>query len=421
MRVFYFVFILCICSSVWTAEKVDRDYEKDLLNRVIPRFKFSGTIEEVLYQLREETTSNNPYKPSLNVVYYPKTVEDTLDGLVLAEELAVEKPLTVSFDLENLTVIEILKHLCDLYNLRYQIEDKIVSIVHPNEVTENLQTKFYSLSLSDMKNFENGGAQKFLESQGVAFNRGSSAKYISSINKVIVINSESEQVKTEDCFFKFEINQRLIRIERELESKDISPKELSLIKKRLRDVSDYFYEQTRETPVEIRSAKIEKKLDIIIPKVRFIDRDVEFIADFIKRTTRDLDEEGEGLNIILGPEVLSTKLRVNLDLDDVSVLNVIKFSCHQLGFSYKFDNSAVIIVQKIKNPYEAQRYEISPYFLKFVQKQYQNDFKKSLESLGVKFRLGASVSYVEKVQWLTISNSKGEHKKLKEIFEFFNK
>ena len=44
---------------------------------------------------------------------------------------------------------------------------------------------------------------------------------------------------------------------------------------------------------------IYKKLKIVIPKVRFENRDLDFVVSFIKRTTRDLDEDGEGLNVIV--------------------------------------------------------------------------------------------------------------------------
>jgi hypothetical protein len=97
---------------------------------------------------------------------------------------------------------------------------------------------------------------------------------------------------------------------------------------------------------KVRTKTINKLNTIVIPKIRFEDRDLDFVVDFLKRTSRDLDEDGEGLNIVAGN--IKTKKSINLDLDDVSVIDVIRYSCKQLGLNYKVDNYMVILTQKKK-------------------------------------------------------------------------
>ena len=48
----------------------------------------------------------------------------------------------------------------------------------------------------------------------------------------------------------------------------------------------------------VAANSLEKKLDLKIPEVNFINKDAESILDFIKVTSRENDEEGEGVNLI---------------------------------------------------------------------------------------------------------------------------
>ena len=67
----------------------------------------------------------------------------------------------------------------------------------------------------------------------------------------------------------------------------------------------------KEMPQKERAnSKIEKQLEIVIPKVRFEDRDSDFIVDFLKRTTKDLSDDQTGLNIL---SMLKPNLKINLD------------------------------------------------------------------------------------------------------------
>ncbi|MCM8540454.1 MAG: hypothetical protein NE328_09285 [Lentisphaeraceae bacterium] len=418
MRAFL-AFILFCSSSVWAVEKIDRDYEEDLLNRVIPRFKFSGPINEALMQLKEETVRSDPGGAALNVIYFPVDKDLDLDGFedpFSENGEATQKLIEVNLDLEGLTVIQIIKSICIAHDLRYKVENNIVSVMHPSEETDSLTLRLYNVSLSDLKAFQGKGAQHFLESQGVAFNSQAQAKYISSINQIIVSNTKSEQDKVSECLVKFEVNEKLERLERKIGS----IKDNAGLIEELNSIKSLLLQNKKDKERPAKKYKLDDKLNIIIPKIRMINRDLEFFGDFIVRTTRNLHKDGESLNIIIRAQSDLYKGRLNLNLDDVSVLDLIKFACKQLKLSYKVDENAVFIGHPAHCCDVTHFYSISAHFLSFVQKEFKGDFKKAIESFGVNFSVGTSISYLNNVQRIVVSNASKEHKKLKEIFEFFN-
>ena len=97
-------------------------------------------------------------------------------------------------------------------------------------------------------------------------------------------------------------------------------------------------------PLSMKNSKIEQQLEkIIIPKVRFEDRDAAFIIDFIKRTSRDLSDDQIGINIL---SMIKPNLKVNLDRDNVSVKEVLKNICKQLNVKYHLEANTVILEPK---------------------------------------------------------------------------
>ncbi|MCH2209370.1 MAG: hypothetical protein MK132_26390 [Lentisphaerales bacterium] len=85
---------------------------------------------------------------------------------------------------------------------------------------------------------------------------------------------------------------------------------------------------------------IGKILQISIPKVRLKNRDIDFVVDFIRRTSRDLNEEGVGLNIVVGN---IGKKTINLDLDDIPIRELLNYVCDQADLKLVVKNNAILI------------------------------------------------------------------------------
>ena len=207
--------------------------------------------------------------------------------------------------------------------------------------------------------------------------------------------------------------------------------------------------------------KIYNKLQIVIPKVRFDDRDLDFVVDFIKRTTRDLDEEGEGANVIVSVDIkgndsapveedigfeddpLADELdaladagaesgsKINLDADDIPVGEVIKYICEQVGLKYKVEEYAVIIGDNASfQTLETEFYSISAGLLDIVSNKEAadivdglgggdeggegNQFKDYFMNLEFPFS-GAQMKFVQQAMRLVVTNTPDNHRKLEEV------
>ena len=217
---------------------------------------------------------------------------------------------------------------------------------------------------------------------------------------------------------------------------------------------------------------IYKKLKIVIPKVNFKNRDLGFVVSWIKRKTKDFDEDGEGLNIIVsvdnnspeeapaeddgldggdafdtpdedaldeGPEEVagSSKL-INLDADDMPVGEVIKYICDQLGLKYKVEEFAVIIGDNAKfQDLNTKFYSISAGLLEIVESREASgiggdddlggddlgggdvsegpNFEAYFQKLGITFPPGARIKFVQSAMRLVVTNIPENQEKLQEI------
>ena len=250
--------------------------------------------------------------------------------------------------------------------------------------------------------------------------------------------------------------------------------------------SDPINAYTNESVIETKTetvdedavlGKIYRKLKIVIPKVRFEDRDLEFVVDFIKRKTRELDDEGEGLNVIVsvddagapagdapdagpdaglgdgdlggfdepapdaGPDAGAAPAAgggklINLDADNMPVGEVIKYICDQLGLKYKVEEFAVIIGDNAKfQELETNFYSISAGLLEIVENKTADgvgdaglgglgdagggdggpDFQGYFQKLGITFPPGAKIKFVQTAMRLVVTNTPENHQKLEEV------
>ena len=222
--------------------------------------------------------------------------------------------------------------------------------------------------------------------------------------------------------------------------------------------------EVRDVNENTQIGKIYKKLQIVIPRVRFEDRDLDFVVNFVKRITRDLDEEGEGLNIIISvdgdgsqetpkadagfgddpltddldvlddsEEVVadSGNMKITLEANDMPVGELIKYICEQVGLKYKVEEYAVIIGDNASfQTLETKFYSISAGLLDIVSNKEAEDlidglggdeggekgqFKDYFSNLGISFPPGAKVKFVQQAMRLVVTNTPDNHRKLEEL------
>ena len=101
-----------------------------------------------------------------------------------------------------------------------------------------------------------------------------------------------------------------------------------------------------EPPGKTSTAAITHKLEsIVFPKINFTDATVREAVEWLATKSKDLDADGQGVNIVLklGDEELN-KTRITLTLNNVPLIEVIKYVTNLANLKYKVEPFAVTIV-----------------------------------------------------------------------------
>ena len=225
-----------------------------VLERIIPKFRFSGTLTDAFIALVEETVQKNVEAPHLSIY----------------QNFTIDKNHKVHLDLENIPVKEVISYICKTHNLHHQQDT-------------------HAIAISDLK----ANPQK----------------------------SDSEKIRA--------MQQKIFELQEEVNQ--------------FKDGFQNIHQKIIQT-AKRQHKPISKNLNVVIPKIRLNNRDLLFVVDFIRRKSRDLSDEGEGINIVLGK--INTQKKVNIDLDDVPISELIRYICDQLDLKYTVEDYAVIIRQK---------------------------------------------------------------------------
>lgn len=197
------------------------DVTKKLTEIVIDEIDFPEiSIREFVDFLKAKSRQLDPNKQGVNIVL--KLAQPSQDP---AQDGATDDPfeattsqttpstkISISPALTNIPLIEAVRYLTELSDLKYKIEPFAVAIISPTESTEDLVTKEYRISPSfipvstpDEPSPSIGGgsgettrlserrdAKRFLEEQGVPFTSPEAfARYIPTGSRLIVRNTQS--------------------------------------------------------------------------------------------------------------------------------------------------------------------------------------------------------------------------------------
>ena len=166
-----------------------------------------------------DTSTDDLEKKGVNIVLKlasQPTTTPSADGQPVTEGASSKPTVTentkISLSLKNVPLIEAVRYLTELADLKYKIDPFAVSIIPTSENTEDLFTKEYRVGPDLIPNYESevsgpspggeaagdfntrmrGGpnAARWLTGQGVLFPPGAFAKYIPSSSKLIVTNTQ---------------------------------------------------------------------------------------------------------------------------------------------------------------------------------------------------------------------------------------
>ena len=186
-----------------------------------------ASIREVVDILKQksrqlDTSTDDPKKKGVNIVLKlasQPTTTPSADGQPAAGGASSEPTVTedtkISLSLKNVPLIEAVRYLTELADLKYKIEPFAVSIIPITENTEDLVTKEYrvppgfipassgeSLPSGPLPGGQGAGdantritgrrnATQYFTEQGVPFPAGAFAQYVASGSKLIVRNTQA--------------------------------------------------------------------------------------------------------------------------------------------------------------------------------------------------------------------------------------
>ncbi|MCM8525400.1 MAG: hypothetical protein NE327_02710 [Lentisphaeraceae bacterium] len=166
------------------------------------------------------------------------------------------------------------------------------------------------------------------------------------------------------------------------------------------------------------ASRIEAKLKIIIPKVKFADHSVADAFEFVVKMSREQDVDKKGINIVLLKDAKNSKVKINLDADNMPVAEIIKYLCLQAKLSYKVEAFAIVIGNKgVVGQMDTKFYLANAKLIGIIDESFKGDTKVFLEQVGVKFPPGSKCTLVRSMNRIVITNSKEQHEKLKTLLK----
>ena len=205
--------ILANAKDPGNIAKLDRRLERI----IIPKLEFrETTIREALEYLKRKSIELDPDDPKqgVNIVLkldsQPITVVSeepaappvpipSLDAAPNSSPVVLGNPMDarITVSLSNIPLIEALKYVTGLANLKFKVDPYAVSVVPASVSTDVVITKEWKIR-PDLIPTESGdvfnreSARKFLISNGVQFNGTASATYIASSSRLIVRNTQDQ-------------------------------------------------------------------------------------------------------------------------------------------------------------------------------------------------------------------------------------
>ncbi len=206
------------------------ELNKKLESIVIPKVNFAeASIADAVKFLAEVSQQYDPEKRGVNFLLrrpvktvsvsdstapaagssdvYVSTNDSGKDALT-GDPLLDKK---IDMDLENKTLLTILRQLCQKANLRYRIEKYAVIIAPPNVALDELEAKLFAVDIAQGDSDSDLRAK--CEASGVTFPDGAKLFYDNKINRLVAINTaENLRMIEEKVLPQYDVKTPMIQI-----------------------------------------------------------------------------------------------------------------------------------------------------------------------------------------------------------------
>jgi hypothetical protein len=396
---------------------------RKLNNIRFPQVEFrDASVRDVVDILNRRSREMDAEKQGVSII---------MDGVAESADMP-----RITLALSNVPLVEVIKYVTNLANLNFKVEPNRVRIVPIGTLTDELFIKRWKVPPSlfraapDAKTPNAGAAgtggtsnaRDFLASSGVTFGQGSLALYSAASNTLIVKGTQDQ----------LDLVERIIAAAGGSAEGAPTPKPASRL-------------LSSSAP---NTTALNRKLErIIFPKIDFRDATVREAIEFLSAKSKSFDPDGQGVNIVLrlgdeggagAPAPIApppapgisgldnaawggSGTRITLTLNNVPLIEVIKYVTNLANLKYKIEPFAVYIV-----PISTATEEL------FI-KQWQvprsvmgslgggntggMNAKAALEASGVTFGQGAFAMYGAVSQTLIVKNTQDQIDLIERLIE----
>ncbi len=164
-------------------------------------------VNFVLRRPVKAVAASDASAPAENSDVYVSTNSSGKDALT-GDELLDKK---IDLNMENKTLLAILRQLCQKANLRYRVEKYAVIIAPPNVALDELEAKLFAVDIPQGENDDSIRAK--CEACGITFPDGAKLFYDNKINRLVAINTaENLRMIEEKVLPQYDIKTPMIQI-----------------------------------------------------------------------------------------------------------------------------------------------------------------------------------------------------------------
>lgn len=390
-------------------------FTEAILERKVESFKVNGPLPKVLDELKKESSK-------LNIVYL--TEYDQLDETDFGApfeidsfgEFSIVSPLKeFELNFKKKSVREILKEICEKWNLRYLIDEQAVIIFQPTRESEEEYPEFYSLNSFDQDKIDTSNVKLFLRNHDIDFPKDQPIKYLKSLNSLAVVLTHHNHTKLQKVLVKYSLRNKLKKLSETIQNVGVDKAKIEAFTKDFLDLNKQFNRPGLKKVNPI----LEEQLSLIIPRVKVANSTLKEVVVKVQELSKKLSENGQEIKLGIPTDFASEiQGKVNLDLKWVSLKKFIYYACQQLDIKYYFEEDTVYFGWQQFN-LSTELYPISAQVLEYMDKNSLDpNYTRILKSIGIEFGLGSRIKFPKTRMALVITNSKESHRKIKEFFDF---